>query len=230
MKHFFTALLAVLLTLPAVAQNTFSIRGRITDKVTGETLPGATVLVTGNGQNTGSGADSEGNYKIGNLPAGTYTVQATFVSYKPLSQTVKITAQSVVASFAMSSDNASLAEVQVVASQAQERETPVAFSAVNEVKLRETLSNRDLPMILNETPGVYATAQGGGTGDSRISVRGFAQRHGQRVFPFEVYKFDSNIGSMYINRRSCGAQRSSLPATTIYDALPMEHDRRLSTS
>ncbi len=177
MKHFFTALLAVLLTLPAVAQNTFSIRGRITDKVTGETLPGATVLVTGNGQNTGSGADSEGNYKIGNLPPGTYTVQATFVSYKPLSQTVKITAQSVVASFAMASDNASLAEVQVVASQAQERETPVAFSAVNEVKLRETLSNRDLPMILNETPGVYATAQGGGTGDSRISVRGFDQRN-----------------------------------------------------
>ncbi|MDQ2771010.1 MAG: TonB-dependent receptor [Bacteroidota bacterium] len=169
--------MAVLLTLPAVAQNTFSIRGRITDKVTGETLPGATVLVTGNGQNTGSGADSEGNYKIGNLPPGTYTVQATFVSYKPLSQTVKITAQSVVASFAMASDNASLAEVQVVASQAQERETPVAFSAVNEVKLRETLSNRDLPMILNETPGVYATAQGGGTGDSRISVRGFDQRN-----------------------------------------------------
>jgi len=77
----------------------------------------------------------------------------------------------------MESDNASLGEVQVVASQAQERETPVAFSAVNEVKLRETLSNRDLPMILNETPGVYATQGGGGTGDSRINVRGFDQRN-----------------------------------------------------
>ena len=177
MKHFFTALLAGLLTLPAVAQTTFSIRGRITDKVTGETLPGTTVQVTGAGQSTGAGADGEGSYRIPNLPAGTYTVQATFVGYKPLTQTVKITTQSVVASFALASDNASLAEVQVVASQAQERETPVAFSAVNEVKLRETLSNRDLPMILNETPGVYATAKGGGTGDSRISVRGFDQRN-----------------------------------------------------
>ena len=157
MKHFITALVALLLSLPAVAQTTFSICGRVLDKVTGETLPGATVQVTGNGQNTGTGADTEGNYKITNLPAGTYTVQASFVGYKPNTQTVKITAQSVVASFPLSSENASLAEVQVMAAQAQERETPVAFSAVNEVKLRETLSNRDLPLILNETPGVYAT-------------------------------------------------------------------------
>ncbi|MDB5234608.1 MAG: hypothetical protein JWR44_1601 [Hymenobacter sp.] len=177
MKQFVTALFAVLLSLPALAQNTFSIRGRVLDKVTGETLPGATVQVTGAGQNTGTGADSDGNYKIPNLPAGTYTVQATFVGYKPLTQTVKITTQSVVASFPLGSDNASLEEVQVVASQAQERSTPVAFSAVNEVKLRETLSNRDLPMILNETPGVYATQGGGGAGDSRINVRGFDQRN-----------------------------------------------------
>lgn len=177
MKHFITVFCAVLLTLPAMAQNTFSIRGRVLDKVTGETLPGATVQVSGNGQNTGSGADAEGSYKIGNLPAGSYTLVASFIGYKPLTQTVKITTQSVVASFMLAADNASLDEVTVVAAQAQERSTPVAFSAVNEVKLRETLSNRDLPLILNETPGVYATQGGGGTGDSRINVRGFDQRN-----------------------------------------------------
>ncbi|WP_051718868.1 TonB-dependent receptor [Hymenobacter sp. IS2118] len=177
MKHFFTVLLTVLCTLPALAQTTFSIRGRVLDKVTGETLPGATVQVTGSGQNTGSGADADGSYKIPNLPAGTYQVQASFIGYKPLTQTVKIATQNVVASFSLRADNASLEEVTVIAAQAQERSTPVAFSAVSEVKLRETLSNRDLPMILNETPGVYATQGGGGTGDSRINVRGFDQRN-----------------------------------------------------
>ena len=41
-----------------------------------------------------------------------------------------------VATFTLTADNASLDEVQVVATQAQERETPVAFAAVSEVKLR----------------------------------------------------------------------------------------------
>ena len=177
MKQLVTALLFVLLSLPALAQNTYSIRGRVLEAVTGETLPGATVQVTGNGQSTGGGADSDGSYKINNLPAGTYTVQASFVGYKLKTQTVKISTQSVVATFTLTADNASLDEVQVVATQAQERETPVAFAAVSEVKLRETLSNRDLPMILNETPGVYATQKGGGSGDSRINVRGFDQRN-----------------------------------------------------
>ena len=177
MKQLITSLLIGLLALPALAQPTFSIRGRVLDKVTGETLPGATVQVSGAGPATGTGAEADGSYKIAGLPAGTYTVQASFVGYKASTQTVRLSTQSVVASFALGSDNASLGEVQVVAAQAQERSTPVAFSAVNEVKLRETLSNRDLPLILNETPGVYATQGGGGTGDSRITVRGFDQRN-----------------------------------------------------
>ncbi|MDO7874280.1 TonB-dependent receptor [Hymenobacter sp. ASUV-10] len=177
MKHFLSLVLVCLLALPALAQTTYSVRGRVVDAVSGETLPGATVQLTGNGQNTGAGADSDGNYKIANLPAGTYTILGSFIGYKPVTQTVKITTQNVVATFRLPTDNASLDEVTVVASQAQERSTPVAFAAVNEVKLRETLSNRDLPMILNETPGVYATQGGGGTGDSRINVRGFDQRN-----------------------------------------------------
>jgi len=179
MKQFATVIFAGLLSVPALAQNTFSIRGRVLDKVTGETLPGSTVQVNGNGQSAGAGAGAgaDGGYKVSGLPAGTYTVQASFVGYKAATQTVKITTQSIVVSFSLGSDNASLDEVQVVAAQAQERETPVAFAAVNEVKLRETLSNRDLPMILNETPGVYATQGGGGTGDSRINIRGFDQRN-----------------------------------------------------
>ncbi|MCK4745454.1 MAG: TonB-dependent receptor plug domain-containing protein, partial [Bacteroidales bacterium] len=35
----------------------------------------------------------------------------------------------------------------------------------------------DLPLILNSTPGVYATQQGGGDGDARITIRGFDQRN-----------------------------------------------------
>ncbi|GAA4018110.1 TonB-dependent receptor [Hymenobacter fastidiosus] len=180
MKHtLLTFLLTCLVVVTAAAQSTFSIKGRVLDKLTGETLPGATVQVSGNGVNTGAGTEVNGSYSVPNLKPGTYVVKASFIGYKITEQRVTVGTQNATATFSLAADNATLSEVQVVGSLglAVERETPVAYSAVNEVKLRETLSNRDLPMILNETPGVYATQGGGGTGDSRITIRGFDQRN-----------------------------------------------------
>ncbi|MCA8829108.1 TonB-dependent receptor [Hymenobacter pini] len=180
MKHTLLSLLLVCLAaLSAVGQATYSIKGRVLDKLTGEGLPGATVQVVGNGANTGAGAEDNGTYIVPGLKPGTYTVRASFIGYKVLEQKVTVSNQNATATFNLTSDGATLNEVQVVGSLgvAVERSTPVAFAAVNEVKLRETLSNRDLPMILNETPGVYATQGGGGTGDSRINIRGFDQRN-----------------------------------------------------
>lgn len=39
------------------------------------------------------------------------------------------------------------------------------------------LGSRDIPLVLNTTPSVYSTQQGGGAGDARINVRGFNQRN-----------------------------------------------------
>ncbi|MET4106803.1 TonB-dependent receptor [Hymenobacter sp. UYP22] len=179
MKHFLLAGTLLTTSVGAMAQATYSIKGRVLDKLTGEALPGATVQVVGNGANTGAGAEENGSYLVPGLKPGTYTVRASFIGYKLLEQQVTVGSQNATATFNLTSDNATLNEVQVVGSLgvAVERSTPVAFAAVNEVKLRETLSNRDLPMILNETPGVYATQGGGGTGDSRINIRGFDQRN-----------------------------------------------------
>ena len=43
MKELIAAFLAVLLTLPALAQTTCAMRGRVLNKLASETLPGATV-------------------------------------------------------------------------------------------------------------------------------------------------------------------------------------------
>ena len=70
-----------------------------------------------------------------------------------------------------------LNEVQVVADVAIDRKTPVAFSTIPLKKINEELASQDIPMVLNSTPGVYATQQGGGDGDARITIRGFNQRN-----------------------------------------------------
>ena len=58
-----------------------------------------------------------------------------------------------------------------------DRKTPVAFSTIPAKKIEEELAGQDIPMLLNSTPGVYATQQGGGDGDARINIRGFNQRN-----------------------------------------------------
>ena len=60
---------------------------------------------------------------------------------------------------------------------AKERETPIALSTVTAKQILQRVGNQEFPEIMNNTPGVYATKQGGGYGDSRISVRGFTQRN-----------------------------------------------------
>lgn len=64
-----------------------------------------------------------------------------------------------------------------VADIAKDRKTPVAVSTIKESKIVEKLGNQEFPEILNSTPSVYATKGGGGFGDSRINIRGFAQEN-----------------------------------------------------
>jgi len=68
-------------------------------------------------------------------------------------------------------------QIVVLADRAKERETPVASSKVSKEQIKNQLGSQDIPLVLNTTPSVYSTVQGGGAGDARINVRGFDQRH-----------------------------------------------------
>lgn len=64
-----------------------------------------------------------------------------------------------------------------VADIAKDRKTPVAVSTIKEAQIVEKLGNQEFPEILNTTPSVYTTKGGGGFGDSRINIRGFANEN-----------------------------------------------------
>lgn len=64
-----------------------------------------------------------------------------------------------------------------VADIAKDRKTPVAVSTIKEAQIQERIGNQELPELLNTTPSVYATKSGGGFGDSKINIRGFAQEN-----------------------------------------------------
>ena len=61
---------------------TGTLKGIVTDAITGEPIPFANVVVEkGGNQISGTTTDFDGNYTIKPIDPGTYTVKATFVGY-----------------------------------------------------------------------------------------------------------------------------------------------------
>jgi len=165
----FSFILLLITCVSLTAQNV-ELKGRITDAGSGEGLIGAQVKVT---DTKGAITDLDGYYVI-QLEAGTYDIVCSYPSYVRQSKNVNIQSATEV-NFEMKTLN--LQEITVIADVAKERETPVAFSSVSVETIEAELGAQDLPMVLNSTPGIYATQSGGGEGDARISIRGFNQRN-----------------------------------------------------
>ena len=73
------------------AQNTATLSGTIQDQDTGETLPGANVVLE-NGRSYGVSAESDGTYQITNVQPGTYTLRVSFVGYRAEERTLAVEA------------------------------------------------------------------------------------------------------------------------------------------
>lgn len=80
----FLLLIGVFLASPLVAQNSGKITGTITDAGSGEVLVGANVQIVGT--QMGAATDSEGEYTIPNVTAGTYELRATYIGYERMTK------------------------------------------------------------------------------------------------------------------------------------------------
>ena len=195
------------------------LKGVAKDAITGETLIGANIIYA---EGKGLVTDFDGKYAV-QLADGDYTVKVTYVGYLEQEKKISIKGNTVLLDFELST--VQLQEVQVVADIAKSRETPVAFSNISPVKIQEQLGAQDLPMILNTTPGVYATQQGGGDGDARISIRGFSQRNvavmldgvpqndmeNGQVYWSNWFGLDNITRNMQV-QRGLGASKLAIPA------------------
>ena len=217
-KLFFLLIGCCLFSIAAVAQQV-TVNGQLTDSDTNEPLIGATISIDGG---MGTVTDYDGQYSL-KLDQGKHTLIFSYVSYE--TKEMEVDAQSdQVLNVKLSSENL-LNEVIVTADIAIERETPVAFTNISTKKLEEELAAQDIPMVLNSTPGAYATNAGGGDGDARISIRGFDQRNvavmldgipvndmeNGRVFWSNWFGLDLVTQTMQV-QRGLGASKLSVPS------------------
>jgi outer membrane receptor protein involved in Fe transport len=80
-----TILVNILLIMSCMTINagtTGKIAGKILDRMTGESLLGANILIMGT--NMGAAADIDGNYFIINIPPGNYEIRASSIGFSPM--------------------------------------------------------------------------------------------------------------------------------------------------
>ncbi len=166
------ALALFLTTATIFAQGTLT--GTVMDSEMNAPLPGATVMVVGT--NTGVTTDFDGKFSL-NVQAASGTVQISFIGFekKSMKFTLANGETKDLGNIALNTDASALSEVIVtgIADLAKDRQTPVAVSTIRAEQIQEKLGNQEFPEILSTTPSIYATKQGGGFGDSRITIRGF---------------------------------------------------------
>lgn len=177
MQKLYTTILTMVLLAPALVLAQADITGQVTDAETGDPLPGVNILIQGT--DMGAASDNQGNFTIPDVTmTGEQTIMARMIGYRMEERTVTVPASgTITVNFELRSTVIQGNAIAVVADRAKERETPVAFTNVEKEELEYRLGSRDLPLVLNTTPSVYATNSGGGAGDSRVSVRGFNQRN-----------------------------------------------------
>jgi len=171
-KSKFLIVALMLISFASYSQSTLT--GKLVDADNNEPLIGASVVVDGTTIGTATALDGSFNIVV---PSGEQKLVFTYVGYIEMKKEITVTGDADLGSIALEGDAVNLNEVKVVASVAIARETPVALSTIKPQQIAEKLGTQEYPEILKSTPGVYATKQGGGFGDSRINIRGFDQRN-----------------------------------------------------
>ncbi len=176
LKNLMLFAIFALMASNAFAQGT--VKGTVVEAKTNEPLPGADVIVVGTTK--GVATDFDGNFVL-EVPAGNQKIKISFVGYdsKTIAVVVKEGQTTDMGKIVLSPNASSLDEVVIVgvADIAKERQTPVAVSTMKAAEIQERIGTKELPEVLNYTPSVYATKQGGGFGDSRVTIRGFDSRN-----------------------------------------------------
>ena len=166
----FSVILLAVLTPGYIFAQGYSIKGTVTDRSTSETIPGVTVGIEGS--STATVTDADGLFEL-TVSDEKVVLSFKHILYKPRLVEVNKKSGSInfIGTITLESNIITLGEIKVLSSYVTDRSTPVAISAVSSKTIEQKMGNQDYPEIMKMTPGIYATKEGGGSGDDRLKLR-----------------------------------------------------------
>lgn len=164
--HNVIILILILCSFNISFADTFSIRGQVTDNVTGEPLIGASVSY---GPSLGTMTDTDGKYII-EMTAGHYLISCSYIGYEPQSYDIQLNSD-IIVDFNMKTSSTELSDVVVLAKSVTDRirNTQPGMERIDIDEMAKTpviFGERDIIKSLQLLPGV--SAEGDGTGGFQV--------------------------------------------------------------
>lgn len=155
------------------------ITGTVRDRNTQEPLVGVTVQVVGT--SLAGASNATGNFRIENIPIGSYSVQATYLGYEPETKyNISVSAGNAqIITFELAETSNALQEVEVTANRRQTAAVAdlISPNSVQSLSTEEIRSNPggnfDISKVVQVLPGVASSGTGSGSRNDLV-IRGGA--------------------------------------------------------
>ena len=164
-------LATLLLLFPLLAFAQFSIKGKVSNKNSKESIAGAIIQI--NNTYIAAQSKSDGTYEVINLKKDTYVIRTSMIGFITKNDTIKIKEnKDVNYTIELEESTVLMDEIIVVATRIDER-SAFANSSINKSQIEEQNLGQDLPILLNQLPSVVTTSDAGaGIGYTGIRMRG----------------------------------------------------------
>ena len=164
-------ILTLLVTVNLFSQKV--VRGVVLNAGNRKPVAGAQIINRKN--NTGTVTGSDGHFKLA-ITGNQASLQVQALGYRKKEIVVNPEENSVV-TILLSPLSYSLNQITVSAGLVQNERQPVSTTDIPSRTIRNELSDNPLPMVFNNDPSVFTVRNGGGSGDAKLSLRGFEQEN-----------------------------------------------------
>ncbi len=196
-KKLLSCLALVLLIAPVTVMSQVSVTGRVTDRATGDILPGTNVILLE--LNRGASADATGEYTIALVPEGTYTLIASFIGFKEFRTRITVGSTNLTQNVSLDPDLLGFDELVVTAFGIERDRKSLGYGAqtVGGQELSLARTTNVVNALSGKVAGVRINASNGMVGSSSaIFIRGFTTftQSNQPLFVVDGIPIDNGGG------------------------------------
>ena len=170
----------VLLALSLISTSNFAqfiIKGKVVSSDMLNNIPGANIYLLDN-KSIGTITDESGVFKL-ETQTIPQRIMISAIGFK--SQIINFTdnfnKEIELGIIKIDPEYIDLIQVNIISSIVTDNNTPVSVSNIRSGVIEKELGDQTYPEIMKSVPGIYATRTGGGSGDAKVSLRGFKQEN-----------------------------------------------------